>query len=52
MFQRQVREELNKRYLENREVFLKELKEKYGNLQKEKGRHTLQITTAQTQNPT
>jgi hypothetical protein len=52
MFQRQVREELSKRYLENREVFLKELKEKYGNLQKEKGRHTLQITTAQTQNPT
>jgi len=52
MFQREVREELSKKYLKNREAFLKELKEKYGNLQKPKGRHTLEITTAQTQNPT
>jgi len=48
MFQREVREELSKRYIENREAFLKELKEKYGNLQKQKARHTPKITTAQT----
>lgn len=49
MFQRKVREELSKKYVENRETFLNGLKEKYGNLQKQKGRHTLQITTAETQ---
>jgi len=52
MFQRKVREELSEKYVENREAFLNELKEKYGNLQKQKGRHTLQITTAETQKDT
>jgi hypothetical protein len=46
-FQRKVRGELSKAYLENREAFLKELKEKYGNLKKSKGRRALQITTPQ-----
>jgi len=46
-FQRKVRTELSKHYLENREVFLKELTEKYGKLKKFKGRHTNQITKAQ-----
>ncbi len=31
-FQRKVREELSKKYLSNREGFLRELKEKYGQL--------------------
>ena len=35
-FQRKIREELSKEYLENRELFLKELKEKYGVLKKPK----------------
>lgn len=35
-FQRKVREELSKKYTTNREAFLKELKKKYGNLQKQK----------------
>ena len=33
-FQRNVREELSEKYSSNREVFLRELKEKYGNLYK------------------
>lgn len=33
-FQRQVREEVSEKYSSNREAFLRELKEKYGNLQK------------------
>jgi len=40
-FQRRVREELSQEYSSNREAFLRELKEKYGNLQKQKvGVHT------------
>ena len=35
-FQRKVREELSKKYSSNREAFLRELKEKYGNLQRQK----------------
>ncbi len=35
-FQRKVREELSKKYTTNRKAFLKELKKKYGNLQKQK----------------
>ena len=35
-FQRKVREELSKKYYTNREVFLRELKEKYGHLQGQK----------------
>lgn len=35
-FQRKVREELSEKYASNREAFLRELKEKYGNLQKQK----------------
>jgi hypothetical protein len=46
-FQRKVRAELSKQYLENREAFLKELTEKYGKLKKSRGRHTHQITPAQ-----
>ncbi len=34
--QRKVREELSERYLSNREAFLRELREKYGSLQKQK----------------
>lgn len=30
-FQRKVREELSEKYLSDREAFLRELKEKYGN---------------------
>lgn len=33
-FQRKVREELGKKYSTNRDAFLRELKEKYGCLQK------------------
>jgi len=46
-FQRKVRAELSKQYLENREAFLKELTEKYGKLRKSRGRRTHQITPAQ-----
>ncbi|MCL0068204.1 hypothetical protein M1N42_00440 [Thermodesulfovibrionales bacterium] len=35
-FQRKIREELSEKYFSNREAFLRELKEKYGNLQKRK----------------
>jgi hypothetical protein len=46
-FQRKVRAELSKQYLENREAFLKELTEKYGKLKKSRGRDAHQITPAQ-----
>lgn len=40
-FQRKVREELSEKYSSDREAFLCELKEKYGNLQKQNvGTHT------------
>lgn len=35
-FQRKVREELSKKYSTDRDAFLRELKEKYGNLKTEK----------------
>jgi len=35
-FQRRVREELSKEYSTNRNTFLRELKEKYGYLRKQK----------------
>jgi len=35
-FQRNVRKELSEKYLSDREGFLRELKENYGNLQKQK----------------
>lgn len=35
-FQRKVREELSEKYDSDREAFLRELKEKYGSLQKQK----------------
>ena len=35
-FQRKIRGQLSERYLSNREAFLRELREKYGNLQKQK----------------
>jgi ribosomal protein L29 len=35
-FQRKIREELSEKYLSERETFLRELKEKYGDLQKQK----------------
>ena len=44
-FQRKVRAELGKQYLENREAFLKELTGKYGKLKKSKSRYTHQITS-------
>ncbi|MGO8988327.1 MAG: hypothetical protein ACLQGU_03050 [bacterium] len=46
-FQRKIRAELSKQYLENREGFLEELTGKYRKLKKSKGRRTLQITTVQ-----
>jgi hypothetical protein len=46
-FQRKIRAELSKQYLENREAFFKELTGKYRKLKKSKGRRTLQITTVQ-----
>jgi hypothetical protein len=46
-FQRTVRAELSKQYMENREAFLKELTEKYGTLKKAKGQHTHKVTQAQ-----
>jgi hypothetical protein len=50
-FQRQIRAELSKQYLENREAFLKELTGKYRKLKKSKGRHTPPIKPAQKQYP-
>jgi ribosomal protein L29 len=35
-FQRKVREELSKKYITERESLLRELKEKYGHLRKQK----------------
>jgi len=35
-FQRKIRKEFSKKYSSNREAFLRELKEKYGNLRKHK----------------
>ncbi len=35
-FQREVREELSKKYAFNRQAFLRELKEKYSDLRKQK----------------
>lgn len=35
-FQRNVRKELGEKYSSNREAFLRDLKEKYGNLKKTK----------------
>ena len=35
-FQRKVRKELSKKYSSDRETLLRELKEKYGNLRKQK----------------
>jgi ribosomal protein L29 len=35
-FQRKVREELSEKYCSNREAFLRELKEKYSDLRKQK----------------
>ena len=35
-FQRKIREELSEKYTSNRKAFLRELKEKYGNLEKQK----------------
>jgi len=35
-FQRNVREELSEKYSSNRKAFLRELKEKYGHLEKQK----------------
>ena len=34
-FQRRIREKLSKKYSTNREAFIRELKEKYGNLRKQ-----------------
>jgi hypothetical protein len=50
-FQRKVRAELSKQYLENREAFLKELTGKYGKLKKSRSRQTHQITAAQKPHP-
>lgn len=46
-FQRKVRAELSKQYLEDREAFLRGLKEKYGKAKKYRARHTNRITPAQ-----
>lgn len=35
-FQRKVREDLSRKYCSNREAFLRELKEKYSDLRKQK----------------
>ena len=35
-FQRKAREELGEKYTTNREAFLRELREKYGNVQEKK----------------
>jgi hypothetical protein len=37
-FQREARADLNRQYLEDREVFFKELGKKYGKLTRSKGR--------------
>jgi len=47
-FQRKIRAELSKQYLENREAFIKVITKKYGKLKKSKDRHTHQIAPAQT----
>lgn len=39
-FQRNIRGELSKRYSSNRDGFLRELKEKYGHLHKQKTKTT------------
>jgi hypothetical protein len=44
-FQRVIREELSEKYSSNREAFLRELKEKYGNLQKRKAGTHNRITS-------
>ena len=46
-FQRKVRAELSKQYLENREAFLKELTEKYGTLKKHEGQHAAKAAPTQ-----
>ena len=46
-FQRKIRVELSKQYLENREAFFKDLTGKYRKLKKSKSRRTLQVTPAQ-----
>ena len=38
-FQREIREELAKKYNSNHATFLRELKEKYGGLKKQKYQH-------------
>jgi hypothetical protein len=40
-FQQEVRRELSKRYSSNRDGFLRELKEKYSHLQKQKSRTSI-----------
>lgn len=47
MFQRKVREELSKKYIENREAFLSELKERYGKYKIQKKHHKLHVTASQ-----
>ncbi|MFH0948433.1 MAG: hypothetical protein V1833_05485 [Elusimicrobiota bacterium] len=42
-FQKEIREKLSKKYNSNREVFLRDLKEKYNYLEKPVDRHALQI---------
>jgi len=45
-FQRKVRAELSKQYVENSEAFHKELTEKYGTLKKAKGQHAAKAKPA------
>jgi hypothetical protein len=47
-FQRKARAELGRHYLENRELFLKELAEKYRDSKPLKGQRTVQTTRGQT----
>ena len=47
-FQREARADLSRAYLANREVFLDELKSKYGRLRKSKSRPTARPRTART----
>lgn len=47
-FQRKARTELSRKYLENREAFLKDLRTKYGRLRKSKGRTKVQQDPLQT----
>ncbi len=44
-FQREVREELSEKYNSNRKAFLRELKEKYHHLQKQKEDYEHQNTS-------